>query len=60
MLAAITASYDEQEDIRYGAARGWVDRIIEPHRTRDELAFALRVAVTAPITGVFKTGVLQT
>ena len=60
LLAAITASYDEQEDIRYGAARGWVDRIIEPDRTRDELAFALRVAVTAPVTGVFKTGVLQT
>ncbi len=60
LLAAITASYDEQEDIRYGAARGWVDRIIEPHRTRDELAFALRVAVTAPATGDFKTGVLQT
>jgi len=60
MLAAITASYDEQEDIRYGAARGWVDRIIEPHRTRDELVFALRVAATAPVIGEFKTGVLQT
>ena len=60
LLAAITASYDEQQDIRYGAARGWVDRIIEPHRTRQELAFALRVAATVPVTGDFKTGVLQT
>ncbi len=60
LLAAVTASYDEQQDIRYGAARGWVDRIIEPHRTREELGFALRVAVTVPITGEFKTGVLQT
>lgn len=60
LLAAITASYDEQQDIRYGAARGWVDRIIEPHRTREELSFALRVAATVPVTGDFKTGVLQT
>jgi len=60
LLATITASYDEQNDIRYGAARGWVDRIIEPHRTREELTFALRIAVAAPHTGDFKTGVLQT
>ncbi len=60
LLAAITASYDEQNDIRYGAARGWIDRIIEPHRTREELTFALRVALAAPHSGDFKTGVLQT
>ena len=60
LLAAITASYDEQNDILYGAARGWVDRIIEPHRTREELTFALRVAVGAPHAGDYKTGVLQT
>jgi acetyl-CoA carboxylase carboxyltransferase component len=60
LLAAISASYDEQQDIRYGAARGWVDRIIEPQDTRRELAFALRVAHAAPVEGEFKTGVLQT
>lgn len=60
LLAAITASYDEQQDIRYGAARGWLDRIIEPTRTREELIFALQVASTCPIEGDFKTGVLQT
>jgi len=59
LLAAITASYNEQQDIRYGAARGWVDRIIEPHRTREELIFALQVARTFPIEGEFRTGVLQ-
>ena len=32
--------YDEQTDIRYGAARGWVDAIIEPHTTRQWLAAA--------------------
>lgn len=62
MLAAIKASYQEQQDIRYGAARGWVDRIIEPHRTREELAIALQVASTFPIppAGEFRTGVIQT
>ncbi len=62
LLAAITASYNEQQDIRYGAARGWVDRIIEPHRTREELISALQIATTAPIAppGAYKTGVLQT
>jgi acetyl-CoA carboxylase carboxyltransferase component len=61
LLQAITASYSEQQDIRYGAARGWVDRIIEPHQSRDELAVALQVAATFPIApgGEFRTGVLQ-
>lgn len=60
LLEAITASYQEQQDIRYGAARGWVDRIIEPEKTRDELIAALQVASSFPIVGTFRTGVLQT
>lgn len=60
LLAAITASYQEQQDIRYAASRGWVDRLIEPHRTRDELILALRMAAQVPITGQYHTGVLQT
>ncbi len=60
LLAAVTASYQEQQDIRYAASRGWVDRIIEPHRTRDELALGLRIAAQAPIRGEFRTGILQT
>ncbi|MCH2139451.1 MAG: acyl-CoA carboxylase subunit beta [Phycisphaerales bacterium] len=60
LLDAITDSYNEQQDIRYGAARGWIDRIIEPHETRSELAAALQIASTFPVEGNFKTGVLQT
>src|ERR1700732_462680 len=33
----VKASYEEQTDIRYGAARGWVDVIIQPHETREVL-----------------------
>ena len=60
LLQAITDSYEEQQDIRYGAARGWVDRIIEPDKTRLELTFCLQVASTCPVEDVFRTGVLQT
>lgn len=61
ILAAVHASYSEQQDIRHGAARGWVDRIIEPHRTRDELIAALESAAQGwDYTKPFRTGVLQT
>ncbi len=62
LLDAITASYSEQQDIRYAASRGWVDRIIDPKDTRDELVLALALAAQAPraSVGEFRTGVLQT
>jgi len=60
ILDAVRASYTEQQDIRHGAARGWVDRIIEPHRTREELAQALAMAAHWPDARAFRTGVLQT
>lgn len=59
ILEAVRESYNEQADIRYGAARLWVDRIIEPHLTRDELTEALRIASLCPINEPYKTGVLQ-
>ena len=60
LLEAITESYKQQQDIRYGAARGWVDRIIDPQETREELVFALQVASSCRMDGEFRTGVLQT
>src|SRR6185369_17569399 len=60
ILAAVHASYTEQADIRHAAARGWVDRKIEPHKTRDELICALRAASNWDYSRPFKTGVLQT
>jgi acetyl-CoA carboxylase carboxyltransferase component len=60
LLDAITASYGEQQDIRYAASRGWVDRIIDPVRTREELVAAMRVAYQAPTDAPFRTGVIQT
>ena len=61
ILDAVAQSYNEQQDIRHGAARGWVDRIIEPTRTREELIASLDAAMQGWDTAVaFKTGVLQT
>jgi acetyl-CoA carboxylase carboxyltransferase component len=40
---SIRATYQDQTDIRYAAARGWVDAIIRPHETRTWLAAALAV-----------------
>jgi 3-methylcrotonyl-CoA carboxylase beta subunit len=60
ILAAIHAGYTEQADIRHAAARGWVDRLIEPHRTRDELIAALNATGGWDYSRPLKTGVLQT
>ncbi|CAN5739398.1 acyl-CoA carboxylase subunit beta [soil metagenome] len=60
ILAAVKQSYTDQQDIRHGAARGWLDRIIEPHRTRAELIAALAAANQGwDYSKQFKTGVLQ-
>src|SRR6476620_7824672 len=59
LRARVKASYEEQTDIRYGAARGWIDAIIQPHETRDVLVRLLRYVTRPPAKGRFHTGVLQ-
>ena len=56
----IHTRYQQQADIRYGAARGWVDAIIAPHETRLWLAAALRMIPEKAAWGAFRTGVFQT
>lgn len=52
--------YEQQMEIRYGAARGWVDAIIAPHQTRNYLIEALQLAKRDPnMQKRFQTGVLQ-
>jgi 3-methylcrotonyl-CoA carboxylase beta subunit len=53
-------TYDEQADPRYGAARLWIDKIIDPVETRDAIAAALEAAALNPDVPEFKVGVLQT
>ena len=52
-------TYQEQTDIRYGAARGWVDAIIQPHQTRNVLIELLRYVSRPAAKGRFHTGVIQ-
>jgi 3-methylcrotonyl-CoA carboxylase beta subunit len=56
----IRATYDAQADPRYGAARLWIDAIIDPARTRDLLIQALEACALNPDVPRFNPGVLQT
>src|SRR5438046_270065 len=59
LRATVKKNYEEQTDIRYGAARGWVDVIIEPHETRDVLIRLLEYVSRPMPNGHFHTGVIQ-
>lgn len=56
----IKATYDAQADPRYGAARLWVDAIIDPAETRNVLMTALEACALNPEVARFNPGVLQT
>jgi len=47
-------------DPRYGAARLWIDKIIDPKETRAALIIALDAAALNPEVPKFNVGVLQT
>ncbi|HWZ43860.1 MAG TPA: acyl-CoA carboxylase subunit beta [Candidatus Saccharimonadales bacterium] len=57
---SVKATYDQQTDPRYGAARLWIDKIIDPAETRTALITALDAAALNPEVKEFKVGVLQT
>ncbi len=57
---SVKRTYDEQTDPRYGAARLWIDKIIDPAETRDAITQALEAAALNPDVPEFKVGVLQT
>jgi len=60
LFDATKATYDHQTDPRYGAARLWIDKIIDPMETRQTLITALEAASLNPEVKEFKVGVLQT
>jgi len=55
----VKQGYVEQTDIRYGAARGWVDGLLQPHDTRKVLLRAFECACRPPAKASFHTGVIQ-
>jgi len=56
----IKSTYDAQADPRYGAARLWIDAIIDPAKTREVLITALEACAMNPDVPKFNPGVLQT
>jgi len=60
LYESIQDTYTRQTDPRYGAARLWIDRIIDPVDTRDAITRALEAAALNPDVPEFSVGVLQT
>jgi acetyl-CoA carboxylase carboxyltransferase component len=56
----IKNTYDAQADPRYGAARLWIDSIIDPADTRTALICALEAASLNPEVEKFNPGAIQT
>jgi acetyl-CoA carboxylase carboxyltransferase component len=56
----IKNTYDAQADPRYGAARLWIDAIIDPAQTRVTLITSLEACALNPDVPKFNPGVLQT
>lgn len=59
IAADLRARYDRETDVRYAAARGWVDAIIDPLKTRDVLIQAFDVATRVRDSRGFSLGVFQ-
>lgn len=55
----VQGSYNRQMDVRYAAARGWIDAILDPAETRDTLIFTLELATRHAEPEPFKLGVFQ-
>ncbi|QDU94817.1 acyl-CoA carboxylase subunit beta [Lignipirellula cremea] len=59
MRAKVQQDYDQQTDVRHGAARGWVDAIIDPAQTRAVLAQVLPVCTRVASPEPYRLGVFQ-
>lgn len=59
ILEEIRSRYEKQTDVRYAAARLWVDGIIKPGETRERISRAIECANHNPDLPDFKTGVFQ-
>jgi acetyl-CoA carboxylase carboxyltransferase component len=55
----VKGDYERQMDIRYAAARGWVDAILDPADTRDVLIHALETVTRRAGDEPFRLGVFQ-
>jgi 3-methylcrotonyl-CoA carboxylase beta subunit len=59
LRAQVASDYERQTDVRYAAARLWVDAILDPAETRDVLIQSLEVATRHATDEPFRLGVYQ-
>ena len=59
LYETVKADYDKALDIRYGAARLWVDELVLPQETRARLIRALEACAQNPHTEPLRVGVFQ-
>jgi 3-methylcrotonyl-CoA carboxylase beta subunit len=55
----VKGDYDRQMDVRYAAARGWVDAILDPADTRDVLIHSLETVTRVASDEPYRVGVYQ-
>ena len=55
----VAGDYERQTDVRYAAARGWVDKIIDPAHTREVLIQSLEIVTRSADEEPFRVGVYQ-
>lgn len=55
----VAGDYERQTDVRYAAARGWVDAILEPATTRETLIDTLSLVTRHASDEPFRVGVYQ-
>jgi 3-methylcrotonyl-CoA carboxylase beta subunit len=60
LFRSMKETYDQQTDPRYGAARLWIDKIIDPVTTRQVLIRSLELVALNPEVPKFNIGLLQT
>ncbi len=60
LLKQITDRYNKQMSPYYGAARLWIDAIINPEDTRKWISMGIEAANHAPLTKEFRPGVMRT
>ena len=55
----VASNYERQTDVRYAAARLWVDAIIEPSETRSTLIQSLEIVTRQAVEEPYRLGVFQ-
>jgi acetyl-CoA carboxylase carboxyltransferase component len=59
LRSTVKENYDAATDVHHAAARGWIDGILDPAKTRDTLIHCLEITTRHAENEPFKLGVFQ-